>query len=110
MFDSMGWWPFKRRTENFENDPHVRSTKMWIQDLREVCERSFDDRSAGQNRVKGVQADWRKSHADGELGDSQLEGLERRAKLLLDADDSGWKRVLDDEEFWKAGWGSTMER
>ena len=61
-------------------------------------------------RIKGVQADWRKSHADGELGDSQLEGLERRAKLLLDADDSGWKRVLDDEEFWKAGWGSTMER
>lgn len=83
---------------------------MWIQDLREVCERYFDDREAGQDGVKGIQVDWRKSHSEGELDDSQLNGLERRAKLLLDADDSDWKKALDDEEFWKAGWGSSMER
>ena len=38
-----------------------------------------------------------------------LEGLERRAMMLLGAGDAEWSDLLDDEDFWKAGWGSKVD-
>lgn len=82
---------------------------MWIQDLREVCERNFSDRSEGQLKVEKISIDWRKAHTDGEVDDSLLDGLERRYLLLIGAGDSEWNSILDNEDFWKAGWGSKVE-
>ncbi len=82
---------------------------MWIQELREVCERNFNDRSEGQLGVEKIRTKWREAHSDGEVADSLLDGLERRSFLLIDAEDSGWGLLLDNEEFWKVGWGSQME-
>ena len=82
---------------------------MWIQDLREVCERKFDHRVEGQLEVEKIRVKWRKAHSDGEIDESLLNGLERRSLLLIDAGDSEWTLLLDNEDFWKAGWGSKVE-
>jgi len=82
---------------------------MWIQDLRELCERSFNVRERGQLEIEEIRKKWRKAHSDGEIDESLLSGLERRALLLIHAEDSEWTELLDNEGFWKAGWGSKME-
>ena len=88
---------------------HVRSSKMWIQDLREICEKSFDNREAGQLEVESLRVEWHKAFSQKEVDEALLEGLERRAILLLGAGDSEWSDLLDDEDFWKAGWGSKVD-
>ena len=82
---------------------------MWIQDLREVCERGFNDRQSGQLEIESLRIKWKKAHTEEEIDEALLEGLERRAALLLEAGDSEWSKLLDDEDFWKAGWGSKVE-
>jgi|TARA_B100001113_G_scaffold344010_1_gene331909 hypothetical protein len=105
---SMGWWPFRRKRV-FHSEPHIKGSKMWIQDLRECCERNFDQRAEGQLEVSKIREKWRKAHSDGEVDEPLLEGLERRSDLLIEAKDSEWSKLLDDEGFWKAGWGSKVE-
>jgi len=78
--------------------------RMWIQDLRDVCERCYDDPSEGQRQVRQVREEWTDSHSKGEVDDSLLEGLERRAIKLLQSDGDEWLKWLDDEDFWKPGW------
>ena len=39
-----------------------------------------------------------------EVEASLLDGLERRADKLLQADAVAWLEWLDEEEFWKPGW------
>ena len=104
----MGWWPFRKK-RSLHSEPHVKGSKMWIQDLREVCEKSFDNREIGQSQVESLREDWQKAFSQKEVGEALLEGLERRAMLLLEAGDSEWSHLLDDEDFWKAGWGSKVD-
>ncbi len=81
----MGWWPFRKRRELAGNDPHMKGARAWIQDLREICERNYENPTRGQNRVREMQVEWTDSHAQGELDDSLLQGLDRRAFRLLRA-------------------------
>ena len=82
---------------------------MWIQDLREACERNFEQREKGQWNVEEIRNKWREAHSEGEVDESLLDGLERRSELLIRAKDSEWSRLLDNEDFWKVGWGSKVE-
>tara|TARA_B100001250_G_scaffold609_1_gene555 strand:- start:1749 stop:2000 length:252 start_codon:yes stop_codon:yes gene_type:complete len=82
---------------------------MWIQDLREACERNFEQREKGQLKVEEIRNKWREAHSEGEVDESLLDGLERRSELLIRAKDSEWSRLLDNEDFWKVGWGSKVE-
>ena len=104
----MGWWPFRRK-RIFHNEPHIKSAKMWIQDLRESCERNFDQRAKGQLEVEEIRNKWMEAHSDGEVDESLLDGLERRYELLIVAKDPEWSKLLDNEDFWKVGWGSKVE-
>ena len=40
---------------------------MWIQDLREVCEKSFDNREAGQLEVESLREEWLKAFSEKEV-------------------------------------------
>ena len=82
---------------------------MWIQDIREACERNFEQREKGQLKVEEIRNKWREAHSEGEVDESLLDGLERRSELLIRAKDSEWSRLLDNEDFWKVGWGSKVE-
>tara|TARA_B100001146_G_scaffold46433_1_gene39929 strand:+ start:2223 stop:2399 length:177 start_codon:yes stop_codon:yes gene_type:complete len=53
-----------------------------------------------------MQVEWRDAHEEGEVDDALLQGLDRRAFRLLRADESEWVRWLDEDGFWKPGWGS----
>ena len=102
--DNMSWWPFKKKKKSFENEPHVKGSRMWLQELRELCESSFNDREGGQNKILQMKNEWVKSFESGEIEDVLLDGLNRRAETLLNARGSEWISYLDNEEFWKVGW------
>jgi len=82
----------------------MRGARMWIQDLREVCERCYDDYEEGQRKVSAMQAEWNEADDRGEVDASLLDGLERRTDKLLHADAGAWLEWLDNEEFWNPGW------
>ena len=105
----MRWWPFRKKREFVSDKLHIKGSKLWIQELREICERSYNRRPEGQRGVATMRSQWSLSHSNGDMGDAQLQGLERRGKILLEADDEGWSNILDDDSFWLAGWGSKVE-
>ena len=100
----MGWWPFKRRVKPIIDNPHMKGARTWISDLRELCERHFDNPTEGQRRLQQMQIEWKDAWKNSEIGDDLHEGLERRAYRLLRANPEEWLEWLDDEEFWQPGW------
>ena len=100
----MSWWPFKRKSKPFQEDPHIRGTQVWLQDLREVCERNFDNPTEGQRMVRELQVEWTAANAREEVDEALLAGLNRRTLRLLRADVDEWLKWLDDDDFWKPGW------
>ncbi len=82
----------------------MRGARMWIQDLRETCERCYDDHEEGQRQISAMQAEWNEADGRGEVDVSLLDGLERRADKLLHVDAGAWLEWLDNEEFWNPGW------
>ena len=82
----------------------MRGARMWIQDLRETCERCYDNHEEGQRQSSAMQAEWNEADGRGEVDVSLLDGLERRADKLLHADAGAWLEWLDNEEFWNPGW------
>ena len=100
----MGWWPFKRRKTAFKDDPHIKGTRVWLTDLREICEQHFDNHAEGQRRISQMQIEWKSAHTENELDAGLLQGLERRAFRLLKANAEDWLAWLDNEEFWQPGW------
>ena len=82
----------------------MRGARMWIQDLREACERCYDDYEEGQRQISAMQAEWNEADGRGEVDVSLLDGRERRADKLLHADAGAWLEWLDNEEFWNPGW------
>jgi len=105
----MGWWPFGKTRKLVGNDPHMRGARAWIQDLREICEKNYDNSTTGQSRIREMQVEWNDAHRKGDLDDTLLQGLERRAFRLLRADDDEWIKWLDDEVFWEPGWKGGFE-
>jgi|AJXC01.1.fsa_nt_gi hypothetical protein len=94
----MSWWPFKRKSKPFQEDPHIRGTQVWLQDLREVCERNFDNPTEGQRMVRELQVEWTAANAREEVDEALLAGLNRRTLRLLRADAVEWLKWLDDDD------------
>ena len=82
---------------------------MWIQDLREVCERHYDDHHRGQDAVCEIREEWLVAHGRGEIDEALFEGLQRRSERLLESDGEQWLAWLDDEGFWNPGWREHLE-
>ena len=100
----MGWWPFSRKRGDRSNEPQVKGTRSWLQDLRSLCEKYFDNPNSGKDGILDLQNEWREAHKREELSNELIYGLEKRAKFLLSADENLWINWLDDESFWKPGW------
>ena len=106
----MSRWRRRRKTKPFVEEPHMRGARMWLQDLREVCEKSFNNHTDGQLKVIEMQIEWTAANKIGEVSDSLLEGLDRRAFRLLQADSIEWLEWLDNDKFWNPGWkGEVVE-
>ncbi len=102
----MFWdWLFrKKRKDHMDNDPQMLGTRVWLQELREICERHFDNRVEGQRFVRELQVEWEDSWKREEIDDALKQGLDRRALRLLRATDGEWSEWLDDDRFWMPGW------
>lgn len=100
----MGWWPFSRKSSDSGDNLHIKGTKVWLDELRSICERHHDSPEAGRMRVREMQIEWKDAHTREELDATLFEGLERRTFQLMRATDDEWLDWLDDDEFWKPGW------
>ena len=100
----MSRWRRRRKPKPHVEEPHLRGARMWIQDLREICEKSFNNYTEGQIKVREMQVEWIVAHKEGEVSDSLLEGLDRRAFRLLQANSEEWLEWLDNDKFWSPGW------
>ena len=106
----MSRWRRRRKPKPLVEEPHVRGARMWIQDLREICEKSFNNYTEGQIKVREMQVEWIAAHKEGEVSDSLLEGLDRRAFRLLKSNSEEWLEWLDNDKFWSPGWkGDVIE-
>ena len=103
---SMGWnWRFwKKSSRDIGNEPHILGTRIWLQELQELCERCFDNREEGQRLVRELQIEWSDAWKRMEVEESLKQGLDRRALRLIRANDSEWSEWLDNERFWMPGW------
>jgi len=105
----MGWWPFAGRTRkdsNVDQRIHVKGTKVWLQELQEICERNFDSPEEAKRLIRQMQVEWKDAAERGDLDQELSAGLERRAFHLLKSDVKEWSDLLDDIEFWRPGWRS----
>ena len=102
---NMSWWPFKKKKKIIHDNLHIKGTKLWLQDLREVCEINFDNYAEGQRLIRQMQVEWTDSHQKGDVSNELLAGLDRRSFRLLRSDSNEWLKWLDDEDFWAPGWG-----
>lgn len=101
----MGWWRFGRKPgEEVDSTIHVRGTRVWLQELQEVCERNFDTPAEAQRQIRQMQLEWTEAHREGDLALELFEGLERRCFRLLMSEGPEWLALLDDIGFWKPGW------
>ena len=101
---NMSWWPFSRKGADRSNDPQVKGTRSWLQDLRSLCEEFYNDPNKGKEEILVLQNEWKDAHQREELTDELVDGLEKRATHLISADEKEWLTWLDDEDFWKPGW------
>ena len=56
----MGWWPFRRREKPLTDDPHIKGTRVWLTELREMCEQHFDNHAEGQRRIANYKLNGKK--------------------------------------------------
>jgi len=104
---SMGWWPFgKKRATRYtgSNDPMLKDTRTWLNDLRDACEMNFDAPEEARLRIRHMQVVWHDAVESGTMSATLREGLESRAFRLLTCSDEAWLAWLDDLAFWKPGW------
>ena len=83
---------------------HVKGTRVWIQELRDVCEKNFNAPHEGKRLIREMQIEWKDAAKRKEIKLELIEGLDRRAFYLLKANDDEWSELLDNLSFWRPGW------
>jgi len=101
----MGWWPFsKPKCTRRTPEPILKDGLTWLLELRDMCERNFDNPEEAKRRIRQMQVEWKECFDEGTLSEANKEGLESRAIRLLSSTDQEWLKWLDNLEFWKTGW------
>ena len=106
----MGWWPFsKPKSARRAIEPIMKDGRTWLLELRDMCERNFDNPEEAKRRIRQMQVEWQECFDNGSLSNINKEALESRAFRLLSSTDVEWLRWLDDLEFWKTGWKPVLD-
>ncbi len=112
----MKWWLYSvrgflniftksRKGKSYvDSQIHVKGTRVWIQELQDVCEKNFNAPHEGKRLIREMQIEWKDAAARKEIKSELIEGLDRRAFYLLKANDEEWSKILDDLKFWRPGW------
>ena len=101
----MRWWKFweKPKKKTF-NDPLLKDGRMWLSELRNLCEMNFDNPEEARRQIRQMQVEWQDCSEAGTISNANKKGLESRAFRLLTCTDKEWIHWLDDLDFWKMGW------
>ena len=52
----MGWWPFsKPKSARRVIDPIMKDGRTWLLELRDMCERNFDNPEEAKRRIRQMQ-------------------------------------------------------
>ncbi|CAI8269196.1 MAG: Uncharacterised protein [Methanobacteriota archaeon] len=103
----MKWWPFKKPQKKVtihDSKIHVKGTRIWLQNLQEICEKNFDNPPEAKRLIRQMQIEWKEAAKLKEIDLELIEGLDRRAFYLLKADEKEWNDLLDNLKFWRPGW------
>jgi len=101
----MGWWPFKKSAAPERViEPVTKDGRTWLLELRDMCERNFDNPEEAKRQIRQMQVEWQECLDNGSLSTVNKEALDSRAIRLLSSTDKEWLNWLDDLEFWKTGW------
>ena len=103
----MKWWPFGKGTKNrqkYDSEIHIKGTRVWLQNLQEICEKNFDSPTNGKRLIREMLVEWKDAAKRKEIDEELIEDLDRRAFYLLKADDQEWSDLLDNLKFWRPGW------
>ncbi|MBJ24254.1 MAG: hypothetical protein CMB64_06240 [Euryarchaeota archaeon] len=103
----MKWWPFRRvsnKQSKIDSKIHIKGTRIWLQELQEVCEKSFDKPEDAKRIIRQMQIEWKDAAKRNEIDEELIIGLDRRAFHLLNADEKEWSDLLDNLKFWRPGW------
>ena len=58
----MKWWPFGKGTKNrqkYDSEIHIKGTRVWLQNLQEICEKNFDSPTNGKRLIREMQVEWK---------------------------------------------------
>ena len=103
----MKWWPFgkgAKSPQKYDSEIHIKGTRVWLQNLQDICEKNFDSPTNGKRLIREMQIEWKDAAKRKEIDEDLIEGLDRRAFYLLKADDQEWSELLDNLKFWRPGW------
>ncbi len=113
---AMGWWPFGKRTSKFtqagSGQPEkiiAPTSRQRLDELRQICDGAYEQPEAGRILLRENLIEWDDALTSGELTETLHDGLSRRARLLIRADDDEWRSRIEDEAFWKPGWRLDVE-
>ena len=103
----MKWWPFGKTgktRQKYDSEIHIKGTRVWLQNLQEICEKNFDSPTNGKRLIREMQIEWKDAARRKEIDEELIEGLDRRAFYLLKANEQEWSELLDNLKFWRPGW------
>ena len=66
--DYMGWWPFsKKESPKRVVEPITKDGRTWLLELRDMCERNFDNPEEAKRRIRQMQVEWQECLDNGSL-------------------------------------------
>ena len=58
----MKWWPFGKGAKSppkYDSEIHIKGTRVWLQNLQEICEKNFDSPTNGKRLIREMQVEWK---------------------------------------------------
>ena len=56
---NMGWWPFsKSKPAKRVIEPVLKDGRTWLLELRDMCERHFDNPEEAKRQIRQMQVEW----------------------------------------------------
>ena len=81
----MGWWPFSKPKPSARViEPISKDGRTWLLELRDMCERNFDNPEEAKRRIRQMQVEWQECLDNGSLSSINKEALE--SKIVFDRD------------------------
>ena len=82
----MSWWKFwEKPKKKIFNDPLLKDGRMWLSELRNICEMNFDNPEEAKRQIRQMQIEWNDSFNEGTITKANKDGLEGRAYRLLNS-------------------------